>query len=70
MRIVVHLNNILFQISQDFALTNLLVGLGTLKIEGFNVYCGSCQKNMELDTLKFHLDGDGHKLNTLWNYDK
>ncbi|KAL5247367.1 hypothetical protein ACHWQZ_G019290 [Mnemiopsis leidyi] len=54
----------------DFALTNLLVGLGTLKIEGFNVYCGSCQKNMELDTLKFHLDGDGHKLNTLWNYDK
>ncbi|XP_063693800.1 uncharacterized protein LOC134825503 isoform X8 [Bolinopsis microptera] len=54
----------------DFALSHLLVGLGTLKIEEFSVYCGSCQKKMELDTLKIHLEGDGHKLNTLWNYDK
>ena len=61
---------IMFTTLQDFALSHLLVGLGTLKVEGFNVHCGSCQKDMELDTLKFHLEGDGHKLNTLWNYDK
>ena len=46
------------------------MGLGTLKIDGTSVYCGSCQKEMELGTLKIHLEGDGHKLNTLWNYDK
>lgn len=54
----------------DFAVRHLLVGLGNLVVEGDMMYCGSCQKDLDSDTLRSHLEGDGHKLNTLWNYDK